>query len=345
MAKPMARPRTRRPERPGRPPRPSARPKRERAFRFRWPSLSSGLADHARVLVASLGQLAAQPVSTVMTVAVIGIALALPAGLQLLVSNARILSGHWEGAAELSVYLKEDVSLDAARKLADELAADPKIAAVRLISADEALAEFREYSGFGAALDVLQDNPLPHVLVLLPAGSEASADTLDRLRRRLAETLPADQVQADTEWVARLQAMLELARRTVLLAGLLLALGVVIIVGNTIRLDIQNRRDEIEVTKLIGATDAFIRRPFLYTGIWYGLMGGLLALALVTVSLVALEDPVRRLAGLYGSAFSLSGPGARGSAIIAGAGMALGWLGSWISATRNMRRIEPGGQQ
>jgi len=306
--------------------------------------LTRGLTDHARVLVASLGQLVSHPVSTIMTVAVIGIALALPAGLQLLVSNARALSGHWEGAAELSVYLKEDVDLSTARELADELAADPEFAAVRLIPADEALAEFREYSGFGAALDVLEDNPLPHVLLVLPADSGATPEALERLRQRLAENLPADQVQADTAWVARLQAMLELARRTVLLAAALLALGVVIIVGNTIRLDIQNRRNEIEVTKLIGATDAFIRRPFLYTGIWYGLMGGLLALILVSLSLVALDAPVRRLSGLYGSAFRLVGPGVAGGAILIGVAIALGWLGSWVSASRNMRRIEPGGK-
>jgi cell division transport system permease protein len=312
---------------------------------MRWPSLSSGLADHVRVLVASLGRLAAHPLSTVMTVAVIGIALALPAGLQLLVTNARLLSGHWEGAAELSVYLKDDVDLATARNLADTLAEDPDIAEVRLIPADEALAEFREYSGFGAALDVLEDNPLPHVLVLLPADRGASPEVLEGLRDRLAESLPADQVQADTAWVARLQAMLELARRMALLAGLLLALGVIIIVGNTIRLDIQNRRDEIEVTKLIGATDAFIRRPFLYTGVWYGLVGGLIALALVSLSVVALDEPVRRLSGLYGSPFRLIGPGARGGVLLAGLGVVLGWLGSWVSATRSMRHIEPGGKQ
>ncbi len=345
MAKPMARQKIRRPDRPTRRPRLAAKPGRAKSFRIRWPALSGGIADHARVLVASLGRLATQPLSTLMTVAVIGIALALPAGLQLLVTNARTLSGHWEGAAELSVYLKDDVDLAAARKLADKLAGDPEIAEVRLIPAEEALREFREYSGFGAALDVLKDNPLPHVLVLLPADPGASPDVLDNLRRRLAESLPADQVQADTAWVARLQAMLDLARRTVLLAGLLLALGVVIIIGNTIRLDIQNRRDEIEVTKLIGATDAFIRRPFLYTGVWYGLMGGLLALILVSLSLAALDEPVRRLSGLYGSAFQLSGPGLVGGFVMAGVGIALGWLGSWVSATRSMRRIEPGGKQ
>lgn len=344
MPRPMARRKTRRPDRTDRRTGSPVKRRRKKTARPRWPSMSRGLADHARVLVASLGRLASHPMSTLMTVAVIGIALALPAGLQLLVSNARALSGHWEGAAELSVYLKRDVDLATARELADELASDPGIAAVRLIPADEALAEFREYSGFGNALDVLEDNPLPHVLVLLPADPGASPEALESLRQRLAEDLPADQVQADTAWVARLQAMLELARRTVLLAALLLALGVVIIVGNTIRLDIQNRRAEIEVTKLIGATDAFIRRPFLYTGVWYGLMGGLLALILVSLSLVALDAPVRRLSGLYGSAFRLEGPGVAGGAVLIGVAIALGWLGSWVSASRNMRRIEPGGE-
>lgn len=298
--------------------------------------------DHARVLVASLGRLVAQPASTAMTVAVIGIALALPAGLQVLVTNARSLSGHWEGTAELSVYLRQEVDLDTARQLADTLAGDPEIEEVRLIPADEALAEFREYSGFGAALDVLEANPLPHVVVLLPSEQSRSPEALETLRGRLAETLPADQVQADTAWVARLRAMLDLARRAVMLAGLLLAVGVVIIVGNTIRLDIHNRRDEIEVAKLIGATDAFIRRPFLYTGAWYGLAGGLLALALVGLSVLALDEPVRKLSGLYGSAFRLDGPGATGVALLAGIGVALGWLGSWLSVSRNLRRIEPG---
>jgi cell division transport system permease protein len=136
--------------------------------------------------------------------------------------------------------------------------------------------------------------------------------------------------------------MLDVIRRVVLLAGLMLAVGVVIIVGNTIRLDIQNRRDEIEVTKLIGATDAFIRRPFLYTGLWYGLLGGLLAMLLVAALLWSLDEPIRRLAGLYGSGFRLRGPGVSGGLAIVAAGIALGWLGSWASASRNMRRIEPG---
>jgi len=342
MAKPMARARKRKPIRAERRPRPSRRRHGWSSPSARWSRLTNLLIDHARVLVASLGRLAAQPLSTLMTVAVIGIALALPAGLQLLVTNARALSGHWQGAAELSVYLQPDVKLATAEKLADGLKADPGIAAVQLISADSALAEFREYSGFGDALEALPENPLPHVLVVRPTPDRQSPDDVTALREKLEDELPAELVQADTEWVARLQAMLEVVRRVVLLTAFMLAVGVVIIVGNTIRLDIQSRRDEIEVTKLIGGTDAFIRRPFLYTGIWYGLMGGLLALALVTSSLWALDEPIRRLSGLYGSGFRLQAPGLAGGVGLTLAGIVLGWLGSWASATRNMRRIEPG---
>ncbi len=342
MARPMARRKKRKPDRAARRPAKSANRTRAPGRGIALPPLRGFLVDHARVSVASLGRIARHPLSTLMTVAVIGIALALPAGLHLVVANGRALSGHWEGAAELSVFLEKGVALGQAEEIAADLRRDPAVEDVGVIAADDALAEFREYSGFGAAMDALTENPIPHVLVVRPSDNFQSPEALDKLRRMLSQNLPADLVQADTEWVARLQGMLDVVRRVVLLAGLMLAVGVVIIVGNTIRLDIQNRRDEIEVTKLIGATDAFIRRPFLYTGLWYGLLGGLLALLLVAASLWSLDEPVRRLSGLYGSGFRLRGPGAGGSLVILVAGIALGWLGSWASATRNMRRIEPG---
>jgi len=347
--KPMAQ---RRPRRAGTPVRKPLKPsrnkkKRSRAKRgspFDGPkgSLGGYAAHHARDFLASLGRLASQPLSTLMTVAVIGIALALPAGLQLLVANGQALGSNWEGAIEIAVYLQRDVNKDQAVALADELAADPAIDSVQLIPADEALEEFREYSGFGSALDALEENPLPSVIVVRPAEAKDSAADVAQLGDRLREELPADIVQADTEWVGRFHAMLDVVRRVVMLAGLMLAVGVIIIVGNTIRLDIQNRRDEIEVAKLIGATDGFIRRPFLYTGFWYGLLGGLLALSSIGLLVLALDEPVRRLAGLYGSGFRLTGPGTTGAVALGLGGALLGWLGSWVSATRNMRRIEPG---
>ncbi len=328
---------------PATPKRKPARPSRRRSRETSGSgSLSAHGSHHLRELVGSLGRLTAQPLSALMTIAVIAIALALPAGLQLMVANGRALSGQWDGAIEIAVYLRQDVTAAAAGELAESLREDPAVSDVELIPADQALAEFRESSGFGAALDALTENPLPNLLLIKPAAGQDSAAAVASLSDRLQDELPADIVQADTEWVARFHAMLDVVRRVVALAGAMLALGVVLIVGNTIRLDIQNRRDEIEVAKLIGATDGFIRRPFLYSGFWYGLFGGLSALGLILLSLLALEEPVRRVAGLYGSGFRLEGPGLAGAGVIAGAGAVLGWLGSWISATRNMRRIEPG---
>jgi cell division transport system permease protein len=150
-----------------------------------------------------------------------------------------------------------------------------------------------------------------------------------------------DIVQLDTEWVSRFNAILDVVRRVVLLAAGLFALGILVIVGNTIRLDIENRRDEIEVTKLVGGSDAFVRRPFLYNGVWYGLGGGAIAWLIVAVVILVLSDPVQKIAGLYGSGFSLHGLGAEGSLALVGGGIVLGWLGSFIAATRELRGIEP----
>jgi cell division transport system permease protein len=321
--------------RPARKPRRSLRVPGARAF-------GTWLGRHAQTFVASLGRLARQPLATAMTMAVIGIALALPAGLQLLVTNLKGVSGQWDDSIELSLYLRPGTPLARARELADELRARAEVGAVELVPAEEALARFRAESGLGEALDALQTNPLPHLIALRPSPGHDDPGSLDALAGALRALPEADLVQADTEWVRRLDAMLDVARRLAILAGAMLAIGVVVIVGNTIRLDIQSRRDEIEVTKLIGATDGFIRRPFLYGGLWYGLGGGLVALALLHIGLATLSGPVARLAGLYGSSFRPEGPGTAGGLALVVAGALLGWLGSWASATRHMRRIEPG---
>ena len=321
------------------------RPRRRPRFEFSIPgpaALRDWVTRHVQTLVGTLGRLARQPAGTAMTVAVIGIALALPAGLQLLVSNLRALSGQWDDSVELSVYFKPGTTLDRARALAKSIGAMEGVAQAQLIPADASLAEFREKSGLGPTLDALGENPLPHMVAVRPNEAGATPEALEGLAAALGELPEADLVQADTEWVRRLYAMLDVARRLVVLAGAMLAVGVVVIVGNTIRLDIQNRRDEIEVTKLIGATDGFIRRPFLYLGFWYGFGGGVLALLLVEAGLVMLSGPVSRLAGLYGSGFRPEGPGLAGVLALVLGGALLGWLGAWVSATRHMRRIEPG---
>jgi cell division transport system permease protein len=296
---------------------------------------------HAATAVAALGRLAKQPFASMMTILVIAITLALPAAMHLGVKNARSLSASWDNVLDFSVYLQSEVTLEQAERLAGLVGQRADVDSVTLISADDALAEFRDASGFGEALDYLDANPLPHTLVVRPAAGVTEV-AIGVLNEELGNLPEADFVQVDTEWVQRFHAMLAILERTVLIGAALLGAAILIIIGNAIRLDIQNRREEIEVTKLIGASNSFVRRPFLYAGFWYGLAGGLLAQALVWYGLYALEEPVARLSGLYESGFDMLPLDALERLAIVGAGIGLGLTGSWIAATRHMRRIEPG---
>jgi cell division transport system permease protein len=304
-------------------------------------SLEAYFARHAQTLVGSLGRLARAPFATLMTVGVIAISLSLPLCLHLLVQNARAATGNWSAALDMSVYLKADATTQRAQALATELRRREGVAAVRVIDKDQALREFRDFSGFGSAVNALTENPLPHALVVTPSIAAATPEATEALKTAIAKMPGVDLVQLDTDWVKRFHAILDLLRRVVLLTGALLALGVTLIIGNTIRLDVENRRAEVEVMKLVGGSDGFARRPFLYTGAWYGLAGGALALGLVAIAARVLAAPVNRLSGLYGSEFALRGlPVKTGLAVLAFA-TALGWLGSWIAATRHIREIEP----
>jgi len=299
------------------------------------------LERHFQTLVGSLGRLWSKPFSTLLTVLVIGIALALPACLHVLVQNVRVASGGWSNALDISVYLEPSATLEQARQVAERLRQRRDVEAVTLIEADDALDEFRSNSGFGEALDALEDNPLPHALVVRPAAGFREPVQVETLTGELRQIEGVDIVQLDTAWVSRFNAILDAVRRVVLLALGLFALGVLVIVGNTIRLDIENRRDEIEVTKLVGGSNGFVRRPFLYNGVWYGLGGGLIASLVVTILIAVLGGPVQRVAGLYGSSFELQGLGLRGSGALLLGGALLGWIGSFIAATRQLRGIEP----
>ena len=296
---------------------------------------------HVQTLVGSLGRLWQQPFATMLTIVVIGIALALPACLHVLVQNVRVASGGWNSALDISVYMKPNASLDQAKRAAERIGQRRDVDEVTLIEADAALAEFRRNSGFGAALDALKNNPLPHALVVRPDVEYREAGRVQKLSNELKKIDGVDIVQLDTEWVSRFNAILDVIRRGVFLAAVLFALGILVIIGNTIRLDIENRRGEIEVTKLVGGSDAFVRRPFLYNGVWYGLAGGLIAGLIVAVVVAVLSAPVRRIAGLYGSQFELQGVGIAGWIALLLGGALLGWLGSFIVATRELREIEP----
>jgi len=297
------------------------------------------LSLHAQNFLGAFGRLVHQPVGSAMTIVVIAIALALPAGLRVLVSNFEALSGSWVGAIDFSVYLNLDVDAARASELAAEIEARADVTAVTFLPRDDALDEFRSYSGFGAALDALSENPLPHTLIVRPAVDSRAEVQL--LADELAALTETDVVQVDTAWVERLRGILVLVGRVVDLSTVLLALAVVLVIGNTIRLEINNRRTEIEVVKLVGGSDAFIRRPFLYMGLCYGLVGAVLAMLTIALSLVALAEPVRALAGLYGSTYALRGLTASEAGILTGSGALLGWLGAALATARHLRAIEP----
>lgn len=303
--------------------------------------MSAWLTRHLQTLIGSLGRLSQHRLATALTVLVIGIALALPACLQLLVANAQTATGNWNRAVDLTVFLKQPTAAEEARRTAGRIRQRRDVAEAELILADAALREFRRDSGFGDAIDALNENPLPHTIVVRPAPMYANAANLQGLASDIRGLPSVEAVQLDTAWVNRLNAILEAFRRGLVLAAGILGLGVMVIVGNTIRLDIQNRREEIEVTKLVGGSDAFVRRPFLYNGFWYGLAGAITAWLITLVAIAVLQEPIGRLAALYGSSFRLAPLGLQPSLLLLLSGVVLGWLGSYIAASRHLRNIEP----
>ena len=303
-------------------------------------SISIWFARHVGTSVASLGRLIRQPFSSFMIVLVIAVTLALPAAINLIVKNAQTISGSWDNALDFSVFLKQDLPESEAEGLARLIEQRADVDSVEFISATQALREFKEQSGFGGALDQLPDNPLPHALVVRPSAGNTSASMI-LLQEELGNLPETEHVQVDTEWVQRFHAILDIVRQAIAIGAALLGIAIIVIIGNTIRLDIQNRREEIEVTKLIGGTNAFVRRPFMWTGFWYGLFGGLMALALVYYGLFLLQGPVARLAGLYQSNIAIASMNLTEAAAIVGIGVFLGLFASWFTAARHMRRIEP----
>ncbi len=302
--------------------------------------ISIWFSRHVSTAGGSLGRLFKQPFASLMIILVIAVTLAIPAALNLVVKNAQAVSSGWDNALDFSIYLKRDVREDEAAGLARLIGQRADVESVQLINASDALDEFKRLSGFGDALDQLSDNPLPHTLVVRPSPANTTQSMI-LLQEELANLPESDLVQVDTEWVQRFHAILDIVRQAIVIGATLLGVAIVVIIGNTIRLDIQNRRDEIEVTKLIGASNAFVRRPFLWSGFWYGLFGGALALGLVAYGLFLLEQPVARLAGLYQSGVSVLALSLEESLAILGVGVLLGLVGSWFAAARHMRRIEP----
>lgn len=305
------------------------------------PSLPARWAqDHLRVLFFSLGKIGRAPIAAAFTALVIGIALALPAGLYVATQNLADVAYGWQSSLQISLYLKDGVSAERGAALARELDALPGVGEIDYISRERSLKEFREKSGFGEALDLLDDNPLPAVIAVTPAPQQTQ-DQIEALVAKLAAKPEVELAKLDREWLDRLYAMLAIVERSVGILAVLLGVAVLVIVGNTIRLDIESRREEIEVMKLIGAPDRFIRRPFLYTGFWYGLGGGLLAWVLVSIAIALLTAPSAELAADYDSPLGLTGLSPAAGLGLVAAGIVLGWVGALVTVSRRLASIQP----
>jgi len=296
---------------------------------------------HCWVAVSTLGLLSRTPYSSLLTAAVMAIALSLPVGLFVLLDNVRGLVSTWENTHQISVYLKSDVNEEEAHSLAKRIQTWQEVERIEFISSDQALIEFRQFSGFAAAIDGLDHNPLPAVIIVQPEAKITEIRLIEALETRLKGLDQVDLAQLDMEWLSRLNAIIELIERGLILLTTLLGVAILLVVGNTIRLTIFSRREEILVSKLIGATNQFIRRPFLYCGFWYGLCGALLAWILVEILLTLLAGPVNTLVSLYGSQFHINSLDFLAIVSILLLGIGLGLLGSWLAVGRHLRAIEP----
>jgi cell division transport system permease protein len=302
---------------------------------------SSYFTRHLQALFGSLGRLMRAPLATLLTLIVIGVALSLPAGLGLMVNNLRNATGELGNALDFTVHFKLDTPIERVQQLAKSARERPGVESVTVKTAEQALEEFKQASGFGDALSALTDNPLPHHLIVRPSQNASGPTEVENLRRYFAAFPEVDLVQLDLDWVRRLHSLLDVLRRVFWVVVAVLGLGVLAVIGNTIRLEIQARRAEIEVTKLVGGSNAFVRRPFLYTGLFYGLGGALLASLILLGGMTYLQQSVGDLSAQYGGGFTMEGPGLRGLGILVAVGAGLGWLGALVSTGRHLRAIEP----
>ncbi|PPT95376.1 cell division protein FtsX [Xanthomonas arboricola pv. arracaciae] len=292
---------------------------------------------HLHSIAFSLGRAMRKPWATLLTIVVMALALALPLGLSIALDNVKLLAGSVQQSREINLFLKVEIGAEAAQALAGELRARPDVAQVALRTPAQGLTELRESAKLDEAIDALGDNPLPTLLVVTPSETADDAQLAGAL-----QALPqADQVQHDALWRKRLDGWLHFGERLVQVLSALLGVGAVLVVGNTVRLDIQSRREEIGVLQLLGASDGFIRRPFLYLGAWYGLGAGAVALALIAASGLALRAPLAILADSYGSSFTLHGLDLLHSALVLIGTLVLGWLGAWLVTGHFLRQTRP----
>jgi len=293
------------------------------------------LSGHAQSAVSSFGRLIRRPVATVVTVLAIAVALSLPFALYVILDNAQRAVGGLDRSAQLTAFLRPDLGETQTRAIASAIRDWDAVRHVRVVTRAEALSEYQQMTGFDDVRNIFEgQNPLPDLIVVTARDDHSNRADLVALRNRISARAEVDAVELDLAWVDKLAAILETLSRIVEVLFAMLALGILLIVGNTIRLNIESRREEIGIVRLFGATDAFIRRPFLYSGLWHGLSAGAVACALVAGATRLVAGPVERLVALYASDFELIGLQPWSAALAVAAGGILGLAGAWIAVTR-----------
>lgn len=296
---------------------------------------------HLQQAISSLGELVRYPLSSLMTMGVLGLSLTLPATLYVVAKNTEQVGANWQSAAEITLFLRADLSTQEVATFRKRIALSADIESVQWRDKDAGLAEFRELSGFGDALDALPENPLPDVLLVTPVAQKQNGTSARALLQQLSNEREVAEARLDMTWLERLQALLNLIRDGFVALAILLCTAVVLIVGNTIRLNINSKRDEILVMKLVGATNSYIQRPFLYTGVWYGVVGGVIAWLATAVLILWIESAVIKVTELYDSQFNLSGLNFTEMLVLWALAIGLGLGGSYLAVRKHVAAIEP----
>jgi len=289
----------------------------------------------------SLSEMWRQPLATLLTVMVIAISLTLPSVCYMVWKNVSQAADQWYPAPQLTVYLSKTLDDDAAENVVAQLKKEEGVEKVNYLTREEALGEFRNWSGFGGAMDMLEQNPLPAVAIITPKLNFQNSGTMDSLRDRVSKVEGIDEVKMDDSWFARLAALTGLVGQVAAMIGVLMIVAVFLVIGNSVRLSIFARRDTINVQKLIGATDGFILRPFLYGGALLGFSGALLSLVLSEVLVMRLESVVTQVASVFGTTFGLHGLAWDESLLLLLIAAMIGWIAAWLATVQHLRRFTP----
>ena len=303
--------------------------------------IQSWRSHHRLVAAQSMQRLLVTPVSSLMTILVLAIAITLPAALNIAITNIAQLTGQTNDHVQMSLYLQNGINDSQGLKLANQIAGWDSVTSAHYVSPQEAKDSFKSMEGFTEIIDSLPENPLPGVVVVIMSEQSLTVNDAEELREKAIALQEVSIAKIDLAWLQKLHAIIGLAQQVAAVLTALLAIGVVLVVGNTIKLSIDSRREEIIVTKLIGATNAFVRRPFLYMGLWFGIGGALIALILINSCKYALTNAIESLSLVYGSDIVLTGLGFTDSITLVLMGAMLGWLGAWLAASQHIRALEP----